>query len=108
MTTTDRAWYRRHRPAQWLGLLAILSFAFLGLSSRPLFAQPNDARDDGNEARYDALLSTPNLGTPMPQDNLFATAPGLEQQAPRSQFTVNGLLPVTFISNAEVLPSGGT
>jgi hypothetical protein len=43
-----------------------------------------------------------------PQNNVFATAPGLEQQARRSQFTVNGLVPLFFNSNAEAVPTGGT
>lgn len=103
VTTTGHAW--RHAPRS--AIRSALSLAFLGLFIRPLFAQLNDARNDGNEARYDALLSTPNEYTPTPQDNLFATAPGLEQQAPQSQFTANGLLPITFNSNALALPSGG-
>src|SRR5262249_20807352 len=70
----------------------MLSFAFLGLLLRPLLAQLSDARDDGDEARHDALLATPNVYTPTPQDNLFATVPGLEQQAPRQRFTANGIL----------------
>jgi hypothetical protein len=42
-----------------------------------------DSRDDAAAARTDALLATPNRKTPVPQDNLFATTPRLEQQAPK-------------------------
>jgi hypothetical protein len=103
VTAIGRAWRRAQRSA----ICSVLSLAFLGLFVRPLLAQVNDARNDGNDARYDALLSTPNAYTPTPQDNLFATAPGLEQQAPRSQFTANGVLPITYNSNPAALPSGG-
>ena len=51
----------------------------------PLFAQAADrldAQSDAQDARNDALLATPNLGTPEPLSNLYSTAPGLEQQAP--------------------------
>ena len=47
-------------------------------------AQPGrDFRDDGAAARTDALLATPNRKTPVPQTNLFATSPRLEQQPPK-------------------------
>jgi hypothetical protein len=45
-------------------------------------AAARDAVSDANEARIDALLATPSLSVPAPQANLFATAPGLEEQAP--------------------------
>jgi hypothetical protein len=52
-------------------------------------------------------LATPNLVTPVPQTNLFATAPGLEQQAPSPRFTLNFLAPFLYNSNAEKASSGG-
>ena len=78
------------------------------LLARPLAAQVSDMHDDANSARYDALFGTPNGGYPSPQTNLFATAPGLEQQARRSRFTVNGLVPLFFNSNADLQPANGT
>ena len=74
----------------------------------PLAAQTRDQHEDANAARYDAMFGTPNRYTPSPQTNLFATAPALEQQVRRSQFVINGLVPIFFNSNAEALPSGGT
>ncbi len=68
----------------------------------------SDAAADAESARIDALLATPNLITPVPQDNAIATAPGLEQQTATPQFTVNGLAPIFFNSNAESASSGGT
>jgi hypothetical protein len=50
----------------------------------PLLAQVadrQDARSDGQHARNDAHLATPNLATPEPLSNLYSIAPGLEQQA---------------------------
>src|SRR5262249_44520102 len=73
-----------------------------------LAAQGRDQHEDANAARYDMMLGTPNVYTPSPQTNLFATAPGLEQQARRSQFTISGLVPMFFNSNAEALTTGGT
>jgi hypothetical protein len=61
----------------------------------------------GDDAWIDAILATPNQKTPVPQDNLFATAPGLEQQAPAPQFTLNALAPLFYNSNPEFRSSGG-
>lgn len=77
------------------------------LLAPPLAAQHRDQHEDANNARYDAMFGTPNADYPGPQTNLFATAPGLEQQARRSRFTVNGLVPIFFNSNADLQPSGG-
>ena len=85
-----------------------LGLVLLCLSTGLLVAQVGGADNDGDEARFDALLSTPNAYTPTPEDNLFATTPGLEQQAPRAHFTANVLGPVTFTSNAEEASSGGS
>jgi hypothetical protein len=78
------------------------------LTTAPATAQVRDQHEDANAARYDAMFGTPNRYTPSPETNLFATTPGLEQQIGRSRFTINGLLPIFFNSNAEALPSGGT
>ena len=89
-------------------LLPVLSLATAILATIPLAAQVRDQHEDANSARYDAMFGTPNRYTPSPQTNLFATTPGLEQQVRRSQFTVNGLVPIFFNSNAEAAPAGGT
>lgn len=86
------------------------STLLLGLSigaAGPLSAQVYDQHETANEARYDAIFGMHDL-TPTPQVNLFATTPGLEQQARRLNFTINGLAPIFFNSNAELLRSGGT
>jgi hypothetical protein len=66
--------------------LLIVSMALvvaMTVSTDRLAAQSGrGSRDDGAAARSDALLGTPNRSTPVPQTNLFSTAPGLEQQAP--------------------------
>ena len=68
----------------------------------------SDAQGDAQEARIDAILATPNLVTPVPQTNLFATSPGLEQQASSPRFTINFLAPFLYNSNAEKASSDGT
>lgn len=90
--------------------ISATSFGLLIAQAVPLSAQVNDQREDGNSARYDALFGTPNLYTPTPPTNVFATTPGQEQQVRRSQFIVNGLAPLFFNSNAEAMagPAGGT
>ena len=70
-------------------------------------AQHSDAHSDGDSARIDAMFGTPDRYGTTPQDNIFATTPGLEQQARRSQFTINGLLPMFYNSNANLAPMNG-
>ena len=53
------------------------------------------------------MFGTPDRYGTTPQDNIFATTPGLEQQARRSQFTINGLLPMFYNSNANLAPVNG-
>ena len=65
-------------------VLATLSIASTIAPLDRLAAQGRDSRDDGAAARTDAILGTPNRVTPVPQTNIFSTAPGLEQQAPVS------------------------
>jgi len=94
-------------PAWQSFALAVSSLFLLSLFVVPVAAQVSDSHSDGNELRYDALYGTPNAYTPTGQDNLFATTPGLEQWASRSQFTANGLVPLSFNSNVGFSPSGG-
>jgi hypothetical protein len=58
--------------------------SFYAFLPAPLLAQVADrldARSDGQDARNDALLATPNLVTQEPLSNLYSVVPGLEQQA---------------------------
>lgn len=104
---------RGHSRQRFVGILrrlavrAGLTLALLGAFSAPVAAQVSDSQNDGSDARYDALLATPNTYTPSPDTNLIATAPGLEQQVPRSQFRANALVPVTYNSNPFALPCCG-
>ncbi|GEP58231.1 hypothetical protein [Reyranella soli] len=52
------------------------------------------------------MFGTPDRYGVTPQDNIFATTPGLEQQARRSAFTFNILAPISYNSNAAAGPSG--
>ena len=65
-------------------VLTILSIISAIVPLGRLAAQGRDSRDDGAAARTDAILATPNRTTPVPQTNIFSTAPGLEQQPPAS------------------------
>lgn len=75
----------------------------------PAIAQPggNAGRTGDDDAWINAILATPNQKTPVPQDNEFATAPGLEQETPTPQFTVNALAPLLYNSNPTFRRSGG-
>jgi hypothetical protein len=53
------------------------------------------------------MFGTPDRYGVSPQDNIFVTSPGLEQQALRSQFTLNGLVPIFFNANADLAPVTG-
>jgi hypothetical protein len=48
-------------------------------------ADSNIGLEGGHGGLSDAILATPNRATPVPQDNTFATAPGVTQTAPASQ-----------------------
>jgi hypothetical protein len=95
--------------AAWSCIAFALSALFLIGFTNSCAAQAaaRDAVSDAKEARIDALLATPSLSVPAPQANLFATAPGLEEQAPAPRFTLNGLLPIGYNSNAEAAQVGG-
>lgn len=73
----------------------------------PALAQPGGGALTDVDGLFDAILATPNQKTPVPQDNLFATAPGLEQAARTPQFTFNALAPLLYNSNPEFRSSGG-
>ena len=68
----------------------------------------NAGLEGGQDNLFDAILATPNQKTPVLQDNVFATAPGLGQVAPAPQFTLNALAPALFNSNTQFLSSGGS
>ena len=85
--------------------ISTLSLSLLIWEAPPLSAQVNDQHNDANEARYGAMFGMHGY-TPVPQDNVFATTPGLEQQIRRWQLTFSGLAPISFNSNAQLLPSG--
>ncbi len=71
-------------------------------------ANSNAGLEGGQDNLFDAILATPNQKTPVPQDNIFATAPGAEQAARTPNFTLNVLAPALFNSNAQFLSSGGS
>jgi hypothetical protein len=91
--------------------LPTLSLALLISTTLPLAAQHVGAHTDAQAARIDAMFATPNRYGVVPQDNLYATTPGLEQQARPQRFTFNILVPIAFNSNPEELNpafGGGT
>src|ERR1700727_2395122 len=49
-------------------------YAFLPAPLLAQVADRLDARSDGQDARNDGLLATPNLATPEPLSNLYSTA----------------------------------
>ena len=87
--------------------LTALSAALLAAATVPVAAQHSDAHSDGNAARYDMMFGTPDRSGTAPLDNIFATTPGLERQVQRSQFTINGLVPIFYNSNADLAPVSG-
>ncbi len=77
-------------------------------AERPAVARLGGNAGLGDDAGLiDAILATPNYKTPVLQDNVFATAPGLEQAARTPQFTFNALAPLLGNSNPEFRGSGG-
>jgi hypothetical protein len=92
--------------------------ALFAIASTPSSARAQAAADrsavgdrsdpglDAQDARTDAILGTLNLTTPGNYNNLYATAPGAEQQAVRPQIRLNGLVPLNFDSNPLELGSG--
>jgi hypothetical protein len=67
-------------------LVAVVFSAALALGN-PSLAQRADSDiglEGGHGGLVDSVLATPNRKTPVPQDNIFATAPGATQTAPAS------------------------
>lgn len=85
------------------GLPTLVAIGLI-LAAEGAVAQRSDAQEDGHSARIDAMFGTHDRYTPVPRNNIFATTPGLEQQARRSTFTFNGLLPFFYNSNADLTP----
>jgi hypothetical protein len=94
-----------------LSRLSVLPVLALAAATDRLAAQNIAAHTDGADARIDAMFGTPERYGIVPQDNVFATTPGLEQQARAQRFTFNILVPIGFNSNPEELSTafgGGT
>ncbi|WP_084809799.1 hypothetical protein [Bradyrhizobium sp. NAS80.1] len=93
-----------------IALLAIVStpssVRAQATADRSAVGDRSDAGVDADDARTDAILGTLNRTTPGNYDNLYATAPGAEQQAVRPQIRFNGLVPLNFDSNPLELGSG--
>ena len=85
-------------------LLAVAAFLPRVLAAQSL---NSDARADAQQALTDAILAMPGAATVNAQTDQFATAPGLEQQAPVPLFGLNVLAPLYFNSNAQSASSGG-
>jgi hypothetical protein len=88
-----------------------VTIVLLSFTADPAGAQPAnfDAISDGSDALADALLATPDRKTPVPDVNLFATAPGEEQATIRlGTIRLNALAPIYYTSNAEGVSSGGS
>jgi hypothetical protein len=68
-------------------LVAVVFSAALaaGAPSLALRGDSNLSLEGGHGGITDSVLATPNRKTPVPQDNIFATAPGAAQAAPASQ-----------------------
>jgi hypothetical protein len=90
------------------GLARAAAVVLLLRASAPAFAQDQrgDVGSDADDARNDAMLAMPHDST-APLDNLYSTAPGLEEQIPSAQGRINALLPLGWDSNPKELGSGG-
>ena len=77
-------WHRLglSRPAVFLAVLTVMATQ-AGLAVAQT-ANSNAGLEGGQDGLFDAILATPNRKTPVPQDNMFATAPGATQTAPAS------------------------
>ena len=69
-------------------------------------AARSDAIGDSQDALNDALLAMPNSAA-APLSNIYATAPGLEQQIPAPDARFNILAPFGYNSNAEEIRYAG-
>ncbi len=95
--------------ASTLRLIALIGAIILSVGSTSAFAQAQraDSASDASDARTDAMLAMPNLSTPAPLTNLYATSPGLESQIPAPRLGVNLLAPLGWDTNPEPVQSGG-
>ena len=69
-------------------ILTAVVFSAALAAGNPSLAQRADSNiglEGGHGGLVDSILATPNRKTPVPQDNIFATAPGATQMAPASQ-----------------------
>jgi len=64
---------------------ALLAAAAATTPSLAQRADSNIGLEGGHGGLSDAVLATPNRKTPVPQDNMFATAPHATQTAPASR-----------------------
>jgi hypothetical protein len=88
--------------------LALAAALWLTISMPvPLWAQSAYGDSDAQDARVDAILAMPGASTVAPLSNLYATSPGLEEQAPSPQWRFNALFPFGYNSNANSANSGG-
>ena len=112
--TAERPAKRQARRAPKTRRRILLAFAVGVVVCAPTLAPAqalgdrSDAGLDADDARTQALLGTLDLATPEPFDNLYATAPGAEQQVVTPQIRFNALAPLNFDSNAQAVSSGGT
>jgi hypothetical protein len=66
-------------------VVAVFSLALAaGNAAIAQTANSNARLEGGQDNLFDAILATPNRKTPVPRDNIFATAPGATQTAPAS------------------------
>jgi hypothetical protein len=108
--STDRATTAGSRPSfGWRGFFYATAVALLANAPSPLLAQAQraDTGSDADDARNDAVLAMPNLSTPAPLENLYATAPGLEQQIPAPRLSGSFFAPLGWDSNPAEVSSGG-
>lgn len=73
----------RSSAGPFAAAIALFLGAIVTLPAMPRAAMAqtaaSDAASDGADFRTDVLLATPDQVTPVPQDNLIATAPGAKQ-----------------------------
>jgi hypothetical protein len=105
-----KATHSSRQTRNWYGVIVA---CLIGLPAQTSIAAAQatrriDAQSDSQDALIDAIYATPNPYKTAPLDNLYATAPALEQQIPAPQIRFNALLPLGWNSNAEEVRYGGT
>lgn len=83
----ERSGSRASAAARHLGATLVIAGALTAASvPTDAFAGPAgdslDSHEDAQDARDDAIYATPNYVTPVPQGNLYSTAPGATTQVP--------------------------